>query len=253
MTIYRLQPGLRRRRKPATSSSGGFPLSLPDLSLWLQGKDLSSFTFGTGSAVAAWNDKSGNGRHVTQATSANQPARSGTLNGNPTVVFDGTNDNLRRSNAPLNNASGGAFSVFAVVVPAGLSGDRSIVDADDTSGERIAQYLRTSGTSAQCITFNESSVNTSASGGSLSTSTAYLLDIICTGPAATLSVNGTSVDTLSQSDQKYRASATLSIGAHSSGSQYWNGAIAEVIACATNLTGSALTDTRAYLQSEHGL
>ena len=41
-----------------------------------------------GATVSAWNDKTGNGRHLVQATAANQPARSaGSLNGRDGLTF----------------------------------------------------------------------------------------------------------------------------------------------------------------------
>jgi hypothetical protein len=49
------------------------PLWEPGLALWLDAGDATTFTFSSGSNVSVWNDKSGNNRHVTQATSANQP------------------------------------------------------------------------------------------------------------------------------------------------------------------------------------
>ena len=49
------------------------PLQLgANLSLWLDASDASTITL-NGSTVSQWNDKSGNARHATQATAANQP------------------------------------------------------------------------------------------------------------------------------------------------------------------------------------
>ena len=84
------------------ASSGGpgpggdfSPADIDDLGLWLDADDASTFTFGTGTAVATWADKSGAGRNMTQATSANRPTRNdGTVNGRASVDFDGTNDRL---------------------------------------------------------------------------------------------------------------------------------------------------------------
>lgn len=46
-------------------------------------------------AIARWEDQSGNARHVTQGTGANQPLRKvATVNGQDTARFDGTNDSL---------------------------------------------------------------------------------------------------------------------------------------------------------------
>ncbi|MFM6669133.1 MAG: hypothetical protein ACKPJO_03205 [Dolichospermum sp.] len=65
--------------------------------LWLDAADSSTIIL-NGSTVSQWRDKSGNGRHATQATAANQPAYQATgLNGRPTIGFDGTNDALLSS------------------------------------------------------------------------------------------------------------------------------------------------------------
>lgn len=73
------------------------PRSISGLQLWLDAADASTFTL-SGSNVSQWNDKSGNARHVLQATSANQPTKT-TLGGKPVVSFDGVNDFLRTAAA----------------------------------------------------------------------------------------------------------------------------------------------------------
>lgn len=79
------------------------PASISGLQLWLDAADSSKLFDATtgGSAVAAdggvarWEDKSGNGRHFTQSTIANRPARrSSGRNGFGTLEFDGSNDRL---------------------------------------------------------------------------------------------------------------------------------------------------------------
>jgi hypothetical protein len=59
-------------RLPATSPLPFSPLGISGCALWLDAADQSTLTF-SGSNVTGWMDKSGNNRHVTQATSANQP------------------------------------------------------------------------------------------------------------------------------------------------------------------------------------
>ena len=59
-------------------------------SLWLDANDASTLGL-NGTNVSQWNDKSGNLRHATQTTAANQPGyNSTTLNNKPGVTFDGT-------------------------------------------------------------------------------------------------------------------------------------------------------------------
>jgi hypothetical protein len=65
--------------------------------LWLDADSPSSITL-NGATVSQWNDKSGNGRHATQATAANQPTYTANgLNGKPVLTFDGSNDELNFS------------------------------------------------------------------------------------------------------------------------------------------------------------
>jgi len=66
------------------------------LKLWLDASDSSTITTATG--VSQWNDKSGQGNNVSQATTASQPAViSANQNGKDIIRFDGSNDVLIRS------------------------------------------------------------------------------------------------------------------------------------------------------------
>lgn len=74
------------------------PFSPLDLTpqLWLDADDASTITSSSGN-VSQWNDKSGNGYHVTQATGTAQP-KTGTVtrNGRNVLDFAGTDDRLFR-------------------------------------------------------------------------------------------------------------------------------------------------------------
>lgn len=63
------------------------PTAVPGLQLWLDAADDSTFTYSSGAIVSQWNDKSGNANHAAQATVADQPSRSGTINAKSSVVF----------------------------------------------------------------------------------------------------------------------------------------------------------------------
>lgn len=81
-----------------------------DTALWLDAADASTITL-NGSNVSQWDDKSGNSRHVSQASAIRQPTYNATgLNSKPTIDFDGSNDFPK--NATFQPA--GAVSCFLV-------------------------------------------------------------------------------------------------------------------------------------------
>lgn len=84
----------------------------PDL--WLDADDSNTLTL-NGSTVSQWNDKSGNDRHATQATSGSQPTfTSGGLNSMDVLTFDGSADFF---NLDLDFMAGVDHSVFVVTKP----------------------------------------------------------------------------------------------------------------------------------------
>ena len=87
--------------------------------LWLDAAEAGTITL-NGSTVSQWNDKSGNGRNVSQATASAQPTYNATgLNGKPSLSFDGTSDfmlgvsNIGLSGNPLFSVAG----VFVTQLP----------------------------------------------------------------------------------------------------------------------------------------
>jgi len=86
-----------------------------NLYAWFDASQAADFTYSSGTVVSQWNDRSGNARNWSQVTVANQPSRSGTMNGYSTVVFD-ANDMLAFS--ALQDL-GTSYTLFAVLdVPA---------------------------------------------------------------------------------------------------------------------------------------
>ena len=97
-----MSPRLLRPR-----ASGFNPKSIAGLEAWYAADVASSITIATG--VQQWSDLSGKGRHLIQDTTNNQPAYNiVTVNGKPTVTFDGTNDRL------------GTTATFSVALPVSM-------------------------------------------------------------------------------------------------------------------------------------
>ncbi|HEV3251167.1 MAG TPA: hypothetical protein VGZ71_09470, partial [Puia sp.] len=95
-----------------------FPGGVPGESLWLRA-DLGTSSNVNATAISAWNDQSGNGNHVSQATGANQPLYDNNAidntNFNPVIKFNGTTNNLIKSNGIMGSAiTYTGASVFAV-------------------------------------------------------------------------------------------------------------------------------------------
>lgn len=90
------------------------PADLANLALWLKA-DAGAFqsaggaAAGNGDVVGEWQDQSGNGAHVVQATAANKPLLvTNVQNGLPVVRFDGADDFFSLAAA----LSGNAHSIF---------------------------------------------------------------------------------------------------------------------------------------------
>jgi hypothetical protein len=86
--------------------------SLITSSLWLDAADVSTVTTVSG-GVSQWNDKSGNGRNATQATSALRPTVNSTgINSKPTINFNGSGLLLSVPRGFITNAVS-AFAVYS--------------------------------------------------------------------------------------------------------------------------------------------
>ena len=87
-----------------TGVAGGpwTPNSIAGCQGWYDASDPASFTYSSGTVVSQWNDKSSNGRHLSQSTVAKQPNRNGTQNGLATVVFDGVDDFIKSASFTQN-------------------------------------------------------------------------------------------------------------------------------------------------------
>lgn len=116
------------------------PASVAGLQAWYDASDASTLFNATsgGSLVAAdgsvarWEDKSGNGRHLTQSTSGSRPLRkTGVQNGLATLRFDGSDDFLSVPSSTaaftfLHDGDHTIFMVFKVNVPS--SSRRRLLD-----------------------------------------------------------------------------------------------------------------------------
>lgn len=226
---------------------------------WWDASDASSFTFSSGNVVQDWRSRIGS-YTLTQATSANRPSRSGTVNGLPSVVFDGTNDGLSVANFDL-TPGGQKFSTW-IVFSAASGGTMSLA-------EHTTNFNNTSGAfSCYREPSNVISLNKVQGSGSLY-STFETTGTITTVPKAflgfhdgTLSANETSgrlnastagTRALNQNTNANNINATLYVGARAGTSLFLNGQICELGFTTSIMNDGEISFLESYLSRKWGL
>jgi len=189
--------------------------------VWLDAADLSTISVATG--VDQWRDKSGFGRHVSQATVANRPAYTvGGLNGLNVLTFDGANDSMENTTYVLPTV----YSFYAVGRSSVAGYSRLFTTLSD-----IHAYIGTGVTTSDYATFfgnstawNDLGTNTPAQ-SIASTCIMGLVKANSVGGAipyvngiAQNAKNGTSISTTG-----------FVLGKAPSNVQFWNGIMAEII------------------------
>jgi hypothetical protein len=211
-----------RTLRPANNFT---PRSIRGLALWLDASDSSSYTIATG--VSEWRDKSGNNRTFAQSTGNNQPAVTTLSSGKTVFTFDGTNDSFT-SQTSLSLSS--THSVFAVVLPrirkigvflGGASGAELFYgDGSSFSGSKFGAF------GIARVVYG---------GGDITTGVRQIVSVVCSGSANptnlsmwTNGVGGPVSVVTAGSDLTAAMTTPLMIGT-SSGNQFWDGQIAEIL------------------------
>lgn len=198
--------------------------------------------------VAIWYDQSGNNRHATQATAANQPriVNNGVLdmiNGRPAIRFDGVNDRLSFTRAIQDD-----FSILACFnVVAGLNGPggqwyqhAGIVDME-VGG--VTNDFGTTVDNTGRIYAGVGNPDTTVSSAPLGFNDGLMHRLTMTRNKTTAQFNlytdsNAVVSGMSSNTASLTASATMSIGAMDTNISFLNGSVSEV-----EVYGSVLSDT----------
>ncbi|SMP29638.1 beta strand repeat-containing protein, partial [Chryseobacterium profundimaris] len=205
-------------------------------------------------AVSQWNDMSGNNVHLTQATAANRPAQntSGNLiNFNPSLSFDGTNDNLRNATGAAFITGNGGYTAYYVA----------------SSGGSASRYIIGLGASASANGFNSGTAATATSKTSGGTAFVTVAGTWSSTPSITrtgfnggatqpyyLSSNSSAESTSANATPNVAANAPLTIGARPDGTtNYWNGAVSEVIWYSGKHAAADYNRVESYLALKYGI
>lgn len=232
--------------------------------LWFDASDTSTISE-SGGAVSQWNDKSGNGYHVTQATAANQPTTgSSTLNGLNVISFDGTNDNLVRSTSSIvgKNTSGATTYCVARWTSLGsLSAVLAVSAGGGNSGSARLQTQADTSSKAQVggRTLDADSFATQASSSSLSTADYFIVtggyDYANTDLYVYLgsTLEGTNNSFQSATTTSNTDSELIRLGASASSLSFFTGYIAEIVVFNGFHSPSERSTMWTYLANKWGL
>lgn len=267
----------------AAGGSGSFnPLNLSP-ALWLDAADSSTLFDATSGgntpadagSVKRWQDKSGNDRHVTEATAA-PTRRTGVQNGRDVVRFAGSNKLAHTSSSVWNFLHNGAsvYNIFIVAKYGTASDPNALYTVLDTCGfsssgigfsfgfdDRTSASLNNSARvfAARGISSNptcDSKVNDTLSPnafalvaikGDMSNSTAANRCSIRVNEAATTAGN-ILTNSVSTSNSTY----PLTIGATGADAFFLAGDIGEIIIVPSDITVTQRNDCEAYLRNKWG-
>jgi hypothetical protein len=242
------------------------PANYSGLFLWLDANDSTTVT-ASANAISTWSDKSGGGRHFTQATAGSRPTyQTGSFNGLPSVNFDGSSDFLTYSSA----TSYSRFTIFAVL----NIQTNPTMQTQEIFGKKYYYALGTSdfpfsGLYASPVIAGGSSAIGSAidaggnyayeyvvSSSGIFPNTPYLCTSYYDQVNLISSLNGVTKQTISANITLSSTAAPYSIGRAGSengggaGASYYKGNIAELIMYTSSLSVAQQKDIRTYLSTK---
>jgi|688.fasta_scaffold395013_2 hypothetical protein len=224
---------------------------------------LKTFVGANSGFVTTWYDQSTNARNATQTTAANQPRiiNAGTVEriaGEPSIFFDGSNDNLRADN--VSNDFTGAdkpVSNYAVINKTNTNTVGNISCFGRTTN--ATPFLFTQLNSSARFTFNirdDANVQKplNSSSNTYTANTSYIFTIITTGTILDIFTNGT--NRLNDEDVNVGTLTlnTFTIGAitRTSTAGYYGGYISENIIYASD-NSSSRTGIETNINSYYGI
>lgn len=235
------------------------PSFLPNVIAWWDAANASSFTYSSGTLVSAWASRVGS-YTLTQATTANQPSRSGTLNSKPTVVFDGTTyDWLSVANFDLSATNATTFW-FVINAATGV-GDQVIAElSSNVNGDSggLLFYVSNGGSFIALTRGSSSPYYSGFISGTVTTTAkaaVAIYDAALTTNEMSVWLNGSPAGS-----NAYNANLTnnlrkdsLYVGSRAGQNTFFDGQICEFGACSSALGSTDRGKLETYLSAKWGL
>ncbi len=218
--------------------------------IWLDASDTSSITASAGK-VSQWSDKSGNGRHLTQATSIYQPTTgASTQNGFNVINFNGS-QSVRRTLGTLT----GDITVFSVFNITGQP-TYSIPALSLTYINAGRPYDRWQNASFNKIIIDNVDITTTATADIRSTS-GYMIHAIQYDSVNSVNrvrerKNRVQTDAITNTTAHITSNQVALVGQREDGVTSFVGNAAEILIFPSLITGTTLTDIETYLSWKWG-
>jgi hypothetical protein len=210
-------------------------------------------------AVARWEDKSGNGRHATQATSGSRPLRRAAgVNGLGALDFDGTNDWLSTSASVFSDLT--SLSWFAVVKNDDSGANNRAVFGDRVNGDDGGLFFTKIGTSN--ILYSRGSVDASTrvdvSEAVSFPTTPMMASMVTTSSTGTARRNGVSAgtNTTTTASVAYINATAIGNSLASNGQPstlWWDGLVCELVIYNAALSDADRSAIESYLMAKWGI
>ncbi len=222
------------------------PKRIPNLALWLDASDTTTISATSGS-VDTWSDKSGNGRNFTAVLTQRPTTGSATLNGHNVVRFDGSNDFMTGSSG-LYGLSTASNTIIAVVKPVVKQIANIIAGADGSTGR---WRLLASDASNLYVGGSNSSTGVIAGGtivAPIASEVAIITSVFQTSNSCVVTGKNGDLGTPAAGSTFTMTSARL--GSATSGVQFLNGDIAELLVITGVPTNALLNTICIYLKNK---
>ena len=218
-----------------TSGSALSPADIAGLTLWLDASDTSTITE-SGGSVSQWDDKSGNGYHVAQATAARQPTTgTRTINSLNVIDFDGSSDYIDNGSLVLTQP----FTEFMVFQQDNVDGIKTIRNSTNT--QQAAFYTSNFAYGLQIPPNN-------ATGGTADL-LAHYATLIFDDTNSRFDIDSTTVVTTTGTT----GFNGVRLGASGAGTNRLDGVIGEHLIFDRALSAGEIAEVEAYLQSKWNL
>ncbi|MEI6558285.1 MAG: hypothetical protein WCO00_07730 [Rhodospirillaceae bacterium] len=218
---------------------------------WLDASDPTSVTV-TGSGVSQLSDKSGNGRHATQATDARRPSyASGGGPGNlGTMTFAAASTRYLDLAAGSIPAGNGAYHIFALFQPtaAALSGEHAVLATGTATTTRANTAITVLAGSCNHATYQDDLPTTGLTAGAN-----YLCEIANDGSLQYAWLNGSPYGPRTPTGTHAAGAGSPSLGRWAATSAYWDGTISAVLIFDHKLSDADAQYIRAGLQRQFTL